>query len=83
MIAAEPEKVRGKSVLELGAGVGIWRTKGGVVNEAKLHRHAGLVGLVASLFCDQVLITDGEEEAVSMIEQNIRNNKEALPGTYA
>jgi hypothetical protein len=37
------------------------------------------VGLVASLFSDQVLITDGEEEAISMIEDNISANRDALP----
>ncbi|ELR11534.1 nicotinamide n-methyltransferase [Acanthamoeba castellanii str. Neff] len=60
LIATEPDKWRGKTVLELGAGV-------------------GLVGLVASLFCGQVLITDGEEEVISMIEENLQANKDALP----
>jgi len=47
MIAAEPARWRGKSVLELGAGV--------------------------------VMITDGEDEAVEMIQHNINVNKDVLP----
>ncbi len=87
LIATEPDKWRGKTVLELGAGVGTSPHRFTLASLA----HSlltincgllcvGLVGLVASLFCGQVLITDGEEEVISMIEENLQANKDALPG---